>query len=190
MCMLLCYWANKMMMMMTMKYRRLTNIRIGAHFTHLRKCRNFVFATEVTIFSVHNPLVYLRECAPKSAKLTRWALGFQEFIHVDSNIFHTSVSKGWCVDLLRTRKGMRLDRLTNREPIRLSSPNAPSKVKMHRVRFPLRLRPGPARGAYSSPSDPLAVFKGPTSKGLPSVLRVVLAWLSVWSEVQTCIWPS
>jgi len=49
-------------------YRRVTNIRIIAHFTHLRKFRNFVFATEVTIFSDHNALVYLRECAPKSAK--------------------------------------------------------------------------------------------------------------------------
>ena len=45
----------------------------------LRKFRNFVFGTEVTIFSDHNPLMYLRECAPKSAKLTRWALGLQEF---------------------------------------------------------------------------------------------------------------
>jgi len=72
-------------------YRRVTNIRISAHFTHLRKFRNFVFATEVTIFSYHNPLMYLRECAPKSAKLTRWALGLQEFMHADSNIFHTCV---------------------------------------------------------------------------------------------------
>jgi len=39
----------------------------------LRKFRNFVF------FSDHNPLMYLRECAPKSAKLTRWTLGLQEF---------------------------------------------------------------------------------------------------------------
>jgi len=45
----------------------------------LRKFRNFVFATEVTIFSDHSPLMYLLECAPKSAKLTRWALGLQEF---------------------------------------------------------------------------------------------------------------
>ena len=45
----------------------------------------------MTIFSDHNPLVYLRECAPKSAKLTRWALGLQEFMHADSSIFHTSV---------------------------------------------------------------------------------------------------
>ena len=72
-------------------YRRVTNIRISAHFTHLRKFRNFVFATEVTIFSDHNPLMCLRECAPKSAKLTRWALGLQEFMNADSNIFHTSV---------------------------------------------------------------------------------------------------
>jgi len=31
--------------------------------------------------------------APKSAKLTHWALGIQEFMHADSNIFHTSVIK-------------------------------------------------------------------------------------------------
>ena len=42
----------------------------------LRKFRNFVFATEVTLFSDHNPLT---GCAPKSAKLTRSALGLQEF---------------------------------------------------------------------------------------------------------------
>ena len=71
-------------------YRHVTDIRISAHFTHLRKFRNF-FATEVTIFSNHNPLMYLRECSPKSAKLTRWALGLQEFMHDDCNIFHTSV---------------------------------------------------------------------------------------------------
>ena len=49
----------------------------------LPTCRNLEkkFATEVTIFSDHNPVMYLRECAPKSAKLTRWALGIQEFVH-------------------------------------------------------------------------------------------------------------
>ena len=45
----------------------------------LRKFRIFVFGTEVTVFSDFNPLMYLRECAPKSAKLTRWAIGLQEF---------------------------------------------------------------------------------------------------------------
>ena len=45
----------------------------------LRKFRNFLFGVSAVIFSDHNPLLYLRECAPKSAKLTRWALGLQEF---------------------------------------------------------------------------------------------------------------
>jgi len=35
------------------------------------------------------------------------------------------------------------------------------KAKMHRIRF----APDPTGGAYSVPPDPLAVFKGPTSKG-------------------------
>ena len=38
-------------------------------------------------------------------------------------------------------------------------------AKMHQNRFPLGLRPDPAGGAYSAPPDPLAGFKGPTSKG-------------------------
>ena len=39
------------------------------------------------------------------------------------------------------------------------------KAKMHQIRFRLGLRPRPAGGAYSAPPDPLAGFKGPTSKG-------------------------
>ena len=38
------------------------------------------------------------------------------------------------------------------------------KAKMHQIRFRLGL-PDPAGGAYSAPPDPLAGFKGPTSKG-------------------------
>ena len=45
----------------------------------LRKFCNFLFAAKVTVFSDHNPLVYLKDCAPRSAKLTRWALALQEF---------------------------------------------------------------------------------------------------------------
>jgi len=45
----------------------------------LRKFRNFAFGTKVTIFTDHNPLMYLKECAPKSSSLTRWSLGLQEF---------------------------------------------------------------------------------------------------------------
>ena len=39
------------------------------------------------------------------------------------------------------------------------------KAKMHQIRFRLGLRPDLAGGAYSAPPDPLAGFKGPTSKG-------------------------
>ena len=39
------------------------------------------------------------------------------------------------------------------------------KAKMHQIRFRLGLRTDPAGGAYSAPPDPLAGFKGPTSKG-------------------------
>ena len=36
---------------------------------------------------------------------------------------------------------------------------------MHQILFRLGLCPRPAEGAYSAPSDPLAEFNGPTSKG-------------------------
>jgi len=39
------------------------------------------------------------------------------------------------------------------------------KAKMHKIRFPLGLCSRPRWGAYSAPPDPLAVFKGATSKG-------------------------
>ena len=45
----------------------------------LKKFRNFIFATKITVYSDHNPLMYLRECAPKSSKLTRWALALEAF---------------------------------------------------------------------------------------------------------------
>ena len=38
-------------------------------------------------------------------------------------------------------------------------------AKMHQIRFSLGLHPGPRWGAYSAAPDPLAGFKGPTSKG-------------------------
>ena len=31
------------------------------------------------VFTDHDPLSYLNECIPKSAKLTRWSLALQEF---------------------------------------------------------------------------------------------------------------
>jgi hypothetical protein len=45
----------------------------------LKKFRYYIFGVEIVVFSDHNPLTYLNDCAPKSAKLTRWALALQEF---------------------------------------------------------------------------------------------------------------
>ena len=45
----------------------------------LQKYRNWIFESEVTVHSDHNPLLYLTESVPKSAKLMRWALALQEF---------------------------------------------------------------------------------------------------------------
>ena len=45
----------------------------------LRKFRSWIWGTRITIHSDHNPLTYLTESAPKSAKLMRWALALQEF---------------------------------------------------------------------------------------------------------------
>ena len=45
----------------------------------LRKFRNFIFGVPVIVFSDHNPLTYINDCAPSSAKLTRWSLALQEF---------------------------------------------------------------------------------------------------------------
>ena len=45
----------------------------------LNRFRDIVYGTKVTVYCDHNPLQYVRECAPKSAKLLRWALALQEF---------------------------------------------------------------------------------------------------------------
>ena len=39
------------------------------------------------------------------------------------------------------------------------------KAEMHQLRFRLELHPRPAGGAYSTPPDHIAGFKGSTSKG-------------------------
>jgi len=45
----------------------------------LQKYRSWIFLSEVTVYSDHNPLSYLTESSLKSAKLMRWALALQEF---------------------------------------------------------------------------------------------------------------
>lgn len=45
----------------------------------LNKFRYFIFGAEIVVYSDHNPLMYLNDCVPKSAKLIRWSLALQEF---------------------------------------------------------------------------------------------------------------
>ena len=45
----------------------------------LEKFRQWICLSKIIVFSDHNPLKYLTEAAPKSAKLTRWILALQEF---------------------------------------------------------------------------------------------------------------
>jgi len=45
----------------------------------LNRFRGLIFGSRVSIFCDHNPLQYIRECAPKSVKLLRWFLALQEF---------------------------------------------------------------------------------------------------------------
>jgi hypothetical protein len=45
----------------------------------LQKYKDTIFGAHIIVISDHNPLRYIVECAPKSAKLTRWALALQEY---------------------------------------------------------------------------------------------------------------
>jgi len=45
----------------------------------LGRFRNVIFCSHMTVFMDHNPSSYLCNSAPKSAKLTRWALALQEY---------------------------------------------------------------------------------------------------------------
>jgi len=40
--------------------------------------RNRIFGKPMTVFTDHNPITYLTEAVPKSAKLMRWALAIQQ----------------------------------------------------------------------------------------------------------------
>lgn len=45
----------------------------------LKKFRTWIFGSQLTIFSDFYPLTFLASSAPKSAKLTRWAIALQQF---------------------------------------------------------------------------------------------------------------
>lgn len=63
----------------------------------LNRFRNILYGAHITILSDHNPLQYIRECAPKSAKLLRWALALQEF---DVDVKYTKGSQNVVADFL------------------------------------------------------------------------------------------
>jgi len=61
----------------------------------LKRFRPIIFGSQISVFTDHNPLQYLSECAPKSAKLTHWALAIQEF---DVTINYTKGSANGIAD--------------------------------------------------------------------------------------------
>ena len=44
------------------------------------RCRTIIFGALITIYSDHNPIRFLTECAPTSARLARWALALQDYL--------------------------------------------------------------------------------------------------------------
>jgi len=63
----------------------------------LNRFRKIIFGSRITVFCDHNPLQYIRECAPKSAKLLRWSLVLQEF---DIKVKYTKGSQNVVADYL------------------------------------------------------------------------------------------
>ena len=55
----------------------------------LRRFKHWIYGYRVHLYSDHNPLSYLTESIPKSAKLLRWALALQEF----DIVFHYKAGK-------------------------------------------------------------------------------------------------
>ena len=47
----------------------------------VKRFKTLIYASpeDIILYSDHNPLLYLTQCAPKSAKLMRWSLALQEF---------------------------------------------------------------------------------------------------------------
>ena len=49
----------------------------------LRRFESYLIGSPIIIFTDHNPLKYIVECSPKSARLTRWSLALTKFDIVD-----------------------------------------------------------------------------------------------------------
>ena len=63
----------------------------------LEKFHDTIFGSKITVVSDHNPLQYVRDCAPKSAKLLRWSLALQDF---DPEIRYKKGSENTVADYL------------------------------------------------------------------------------------------
>jgi len=63
----------------------------------LGRFRDLILGSHITIFCDHNPLQYIRESAPKSAKLLRWSLALAEF---DLELRYTKGSDNVVADYL------------------------------------------------------------------------------------------
>ena len=50
-----------------------------ADISSLHKLHHIVFGSLIFVFSDHNALSYLVNCATQSAKLTRWSLALQQY---------------------------------------------------------------------------------------------------------------
>ena len=64
----------------------------------LRRFETYLIGSPVIIYTDHNPLTYIVECSPKSARLTRWALSLQKF-HIIA-VKHKRGSENTNVDAL------------------------------------------------------------------------------------------
>ena len=63
----------------------------------LNRLREIIFGSRITVLCDHNPLQYIREYAPKSAKLLRWSLALHEF---DVEVKYTKGSQNVVADYL------------------------------------------------------------------------------------------
>src|SRR5271155_4660013 len=63
----------------------------------LRKFDVLVFGRRIALYTDHNPLQYLVSCAPKSAKLSRWALSLSRY---DISVKHIAGKDNVAADCL------------------------------------------------------------------------------------------